>query len=140
MKVQLSTLWIFVILNIISADILSFMYPGTLEGIMTAYAEQVKITPEFLLLAAGLLEIPIAMLVLSRALPYRVNRWANIIAGIVMIAFVIGGGSATLHYLFFASIGVACLAFIVWSAWHWRTATERSPSTTPNYTPYGENA
>lgn len=139
-QVQLSTLWIFVMLNMLAADIYSFMYPGFLVGLMTGSGETVQVTPMFLLVAAFLIEIPIAMVFLSRILPYRVNRWANIIAAVVTIMFVIGGGSLTLHYLFFASVEVACLAFMAWYAWQWRQSEyETHPSILKN-APFGENA
>jgi predicted anti-sigma-YlaC factor YlaD len=109
MKTKLSTLWIFVMLNMIFADILSFMDSKFLQELMTGYAGDVQITPSFLLLAAVCLEIPIAMVLLSRLLKYRINRWANIMAGIFTILFVIGGGSTAPHYIFFATIEVVCL-------------------------------
>lgn len=125
MGVRLSTLWIFVMFNMIAADILSFEYPGFLEELITGYAGGVQITPGFLLLAAVLMEVPIAMIVLSRVLEHRANRWANIIAAVVTIAFVVGGGSLALHYIFFATIEVACLALIVWYAWRWSDSPGR---------------
>ena len=66
-----------------------------------------------------LLEIPIAMIVLSRLLKYRANRWANIIAGVITILWVIGGGNISVSYIFFATIEVACMLLIVWYAWKW---------------------
>lgn len=114
-----STLWIFVLLNMIFADIFSFMHPGALEQLMTGNAEQIQITPEFLLAAAILTEIPIAMVLLSRVLGHRSNRIANIVAGLTTIVYVIGGGSATPTYIFFASIEVAATLFIIWYAWSW---------------------
>ncbi len=119
MKVKLSTLWIFVMFNMLFADILSFMNPGFLKELMTGYAGEIQITQGLLLGFAILLEIPIAMIFLSRVLKYRVNRWANIIAGPITIAFVIGGGSAALHYIFFATIEVVCMSLIIWYAWNW---------------------
>jgi hypothetical protein len=126
MSARLSTLWIFVMLNMIYADIFSFMNPGSLQGLMTGYAEEIRITQGFLLVAAMATEIPIAMVLLSRVLPYRLNRWANIIVGILTIIYVIGGGSMTTpHYLFIVSIEVACLVYIIWSAWRWRAEDTR---------------
>jgi Sec-independent protein secretion pathway component TatC len=78
------------------------------------------------LIAAILLEIPIAMIFLSRVLRYRSNRWANIIAGAITIVFVIGGGSTDLHYIFFATIEVVTMALIVWYAWKWPKPESRS--------------
>jgi Sec-independent protein secretion pathway component TatC len=120
MKVKLSTLWIFVMFNIVFADIVGFMNPGTLEDIMTG-AVGLEITQELLLVFSILLEIPIAMIFLARILPYRTNRWANIVAGVITILFVIGGGSTYLSYLFFATVEVACMLLIIWKAWNWPT-------------------
>jgi galactitol-specific phosphotransferase system IIC component len=119
MKVRLSTLWIFVMLNILSADILTFLNSEYLKELMTGYADGIHITQEFLLLAAIFLEIPIAMIFLSRVLGYKVNRWANIIAAPITIAYVIAGGTTDLHYIFFATIEIVCMLLIVWYAWKW---------------------
>ena len=118
MKVKLSTLWVFVMFNMAFADIVAFMNPGTLEDIMTG-AVGMQITQELLLLFSIILEIPIAMIFLSRVLKYRANRWANIIASVITILFVVGGGSTTLSYIFFATIEVVCMLLIVWYAWKW---------------------
>jgi hypothetical protein len=72
-----------------------------------------------LLVFSILVEIPIAMIVLSRLLKYRANRWANIIAGIITILWVIGGGNISVSYIFFATIEVACMLLIIWYAWKW---------------------
>ena len=78
MKVKLSTLWIFVMFNMVFADIVGFLNPGALEEMMAIHPPQ-----GVLLVFSILLEIPIAMIVLSQLLKYRANRWANIIAGII---------------------------------------------------------
>ena len=120
MRAKLSTLWIFLMFNMVFADIFSFMYPGFLKQVMAGTAEQVQITPGFLLIAAIVTEIPIAMVFLSRLLKFGANRWVNIIGGVVTILWVIGGGSLTLHYIFIATIEVVCAVFIIWYAWKWR--------------------
>jgi len=120
MKVKLSTLWIFVMFNMLAADILSFMYPGSLKEIMTGYGGEIQITPGFLLVAAIMMEIPIVMIILSRVLKYGAGRWANIIASVITIAFVISGGVATPHYIFMATMEVVCMLLIIWFAWKWR--------------------
>jgi len=116
MKVKLSTLWVVVMFNMIFADILSFMMPGFLKELVDGSFE-IQITQGLLLVFAILLEIPIAMIFLSRVLKYRANRWANIIAAAITIAFVVGMGSTDLHYIFFATIEVVCMSLIVWYAW-----------------------
>ena len=119
MKVKLSTLWIVVMFNMVFADILSFMLPDFLEILETGQAGGVPITQEILLVFAVFLEIPIVMIILSRVLKVSVNRWANIIAAVITILFVVGGGSTSLHYIFFATIEVACMFLIIWYAWRW---------------------
>jgi hypothetical protein len=129
-KVILSTLWIFVMFNFLYCDILGLMDPGLLKEIMTGYAGSIQITQGFLLGAAILMEIPIAMVLLSRVLNYRANRWANIIAGAIMTAVQISslffGTPPTLYYIFFSIIEIASLLFIVWYAWKWSNPEERS--------------
>ena len=122
MPKRLSILWIFIMFNMVFADILSFIYPGALKEVLTGYAGGVYVTPSFLLGAAVVTEIPIAMIVLSRVLKHGANRWANIVAGVITIAYVIGGGSLNqIHYIFFAAMEVACALLIVWYAWKWRS-------------------
>jgi hypothetical protein len=130
MPTRLSLMWIFIMFNMVFADILSFMYPGALKEVLTGYAGSIHVTPGFLLAAAVVTEIPIAMIVLSRVLQHGANRWANIVAGVITIAYVVGGGSLhQIHYLFFAAMQVACALLIVWSAWKWRNpATSTIPA------------
>ena len=121
MKTKLSTLWIFIMFNMVFADIFSFMYPGFLKQIVTGdVVDGTQVTPGFLLIAAVVTEIPIAMVFLSRLVKYGINRWINIIGGVITILWVIGGGSTTLHYIFLASIEVVCSLVIIWLAWKWR--------------------
>jgi len=120
MPARLSLLWIFIMFNMVFADILSFMYPGFLKEVLTGYAGGVHITPGFLMAAAVLTEIPIAMIVLSRVLKHRANRWANIVAGAITIAYVIGGSTDYPHGILLAAAQVACALLIVGYAWKWR--------------------
>lgn len=118
-RALLSTLWIVIMLNMLAADILSFMYPGFLNSVMNGKAGAVQITPVFLLVAAIFMEIAIAMIFLSRVLNHQLNRWANIIAAAITILFVIGGGSTYLHYLFIETVEVICSILIIWLGWKW---------------------
>ncbi len=115
-KEKISILWIVVMMNMIFADILSFMLPEFLNGIITG-STPILITPSILLAFAIILEIPIVMIFLSRVLNNKANRWANIIAGLITIAFVVGGGSMYLHYIFFAAVEVLILILIMIYAW-----------------------
>lgn len=124
-RARLSWVWVWVMLNMIFADIFSFMNAGTLQQIMEGRADQITITPGFLLLAAVLTEIPIAMVVLSQVLPTRANRWANVVASLFTIAYVAGMGSATPSYIFLAGLEALGCLYIAWLAWSWRASDER---------------
>ena len=127
---RLSTLWVVVMFNMVFADILTFIKPGALQELWAGQAG-VHITPGLLLAFAVLLEVPIAMIFVSRVLRPGANRWANTVAAVVTTAFVAGGGSLSLYYVFFATVEVACMALIVWSVWTRRDsvrAWRREPS------------
>lgn len=119
-RTRVSTLWVVVMFNMAFADILTFIKPGALQGLW-AGQEGVQITQGLLVVFAILLEIPIAMIFVSRVLKQGASRWANTMAAVITTTFVIGGGSTDPHYLFFAAIEVACMSLIVWFAWTWRS-------------------
>ncbi len=123
MKVRLSTLWIFAILNYLYADVLGLYDTAVIEDILSGNVGGVEFTPSFMLGAAILMETAIIMVVLSRWLPYRINRWANIIAGIIHTTAVFGsmfvGTAPELYYIFFGSIEIATTLLIIWFAWRW---------------------
>ena len=76
--------------------------------------------PQLMLAGAILMSIPIVMIFLSRVLKHGVNRWANIIAAVITIVYVVGGGSTYPHYLFLATLEVVSLLLIIWYAWGWK--------------------
>jgi hypothetical protein len=117
-KVILSTLWIFVLLNYIYADVFGLSFNPILQPDAT-----VSITQGSALAFAVLMETAIAMVILARILTYRVNRWANIVVGVIhtaLVAWSLSVTTPTLFYAFFATIEIACTLFIIWYAWTWR--------------------
>lgn len=128
-RVRLSLLWVFVMLNMIYADIITFMGADVLKQFLDGHADQIAITPSFQLLVAVVTEIPIAMVVLSLVLPQRAARWANIVAAVATIVYVIGGGSLSApHYLFIMGIETLACIVIAWTAWTWRERTVSVPA------------
>jgi hypothetical protein len=119
-KVLLSTLWIMVMINILKADILSLFIPGSAEEVARTAASTGASIPQLMLVGAIIGQFAIAMIVLSRVLKYRINRWVNIVLGIVIIAYIWGGMASYPHYIFIASVETLCLLLIIWFAWTWR--------------------
>ena len=119
-KERLSVLWLFALLNYLYADVLA----------LWAVAAAPHLPPWVLAGSAVLMEIPIAMILASRLLPFRANRLANIIAGSILtlvngfLTFVpplVGWGRppALPEYLFFATIETVATLVIIWQAWTW---------------------
>ena len=136
-KERLSLLWIFVLLNYLYADVLAlFAIVGS--------QDPAPHLPQWALLgSAVLMEIPIAMILASRLLPFKANRLANIIAGAIMtlvngfLTFVLPLATGDFRdpeyrvYLFFGAIETVCTSVIIWQAWTWsgveaEVSTERS--------------
>ena len=121
-KVILSTLWIFVTLNYLYCDVIGLMDSELLKQYITAIVNGLELNETFLLAGAIMIEIPIAMVLLSRILNYQANRWANIIAGFIktfIMILTMFVGTPTSYYLFFGIIEIATTSFIVWYAWKW---------------------
>jgi len=118
-NVLLSTLWIVVMINMLKADILSLYIPGSAEELLKTSAGAGTSIPQLMLGGAIMMEISIAMIILSRVLRPGVNRWANMVVGFITIAFVVGGGASYPHYIFISAVEVICLLLIIGIAWKW---------------------
>ena len=123
-KERLSVLWTFALLKYLYADVLAlFAIAGTGNSFE-------PLPPWALMGSAVLMEIPIAMILACRVLPFRANRLTNIIAGAVLtlvngfltfVAPLLGWGRppAFAEYLFFATIETVATSVIIRQAWTW---------------------
>jgi hypothetical protein len=123
-KERLSLLWIFALLNYLYADVIALF---AIAGSRNSFE---SLSPWALMASAVLMEIPIAMILACRLLPFRANRVANILAGGVVtlvngfLTFVPplagwGRPPAFPEYLFFATIETVATSVIIWQAWTW---------------------
>jgi hypothetical protein len=145
MNVKLSTLWITASLSYLYCDVMSLMDPELLKQYLKGTVNGLAFTPGFLLGAAILISIPISMVLLSRVLNYRANRWANITAATFMTAvqtLTLFMGVPAPYYLYLSIIEIACTVLIVGYAWKWRepavqpsAASDEAPAVHPAVTP-----
>jgi len=124
-KERLSVLWIFALLNYLYADVLGLW---AMAGSRHPFE---PLPPWALMGSAVLMEIPIAMILACRLLPFRANRLTNIIAGVIMtlvngfLTFVLPLTNGDFRdpvypaYVFFATIETVCTSVIIWQAWTW---------------------
>lgn len=115
-------MWLFAILNYLYCDVVGLMDAGILRQFFEGTVGGMEISQSFLFFAAVLMEIPIAMIVLSSRLSYKSNRLANIVAGIVMTLVQMGTllGTPTAYYIFFSVIEIGTTIYIVWLACTWQ--------------------
>jgi len=122
----LSILWVFAAVNYIYCDVLALMDHDYLRQVLTGTVGGVDMTRGFLLTGSVLMEIPMAMIVLSWVLRAGPNRIANLVAGSVMTVVQLGslfvGYGPTPSYAFFSAVEIGTTAFIVWYAWTWPKA------------------
>jgi len=108
-KIKLAALWFFVAISMGALVVIVYMLPGTLEEIM----------------AFTYFWVPAVMGVLSVLLKDRVNRWTNIVIGVVYAVFVLielimNLTTIVTAYGIFMDVSVIIASLlVVWYAWKW---------------------
>jgi hypothetical protein len=123
-KMKLSALWIALMLVYIYADILSNFKPGVIKKAMEGFMGPFPVTQASMLSATILMIIPAVMVFLSLALKAKVNRWANIILGVLFTFVSISnaiGETSWIFYMSFVVVEIALTLLIVGHAWKWST-------------------
>ena len=131
-KTRLAVLWIILAVGFSAYVFLRFMEPGFIEGIISGRFGSSQISEGYLFYLAIFWFIPWIMAFLTLTLKDSVNRWTNLILGIIFtllnIWHFLGCGLAlienpigeptALHILLVGSTVVAT-ALIAWFAWKW---------------------
>jgi hypothetical protein len=129
-RLKLFALWSSVMFFYIYGDYFQLWQPGQLQQ-MIAGRMPFGANPQKVLLGmAGMMVVPSLMPFLSLVLPVRLNRWLNIIFGVVYsLIMIIAFWSGWYFYILFGVIEIILTLLIVWYAWTWsKEATDR-PST-----------
>lgn len=117
MKITLAIIWVAVMLTFLLGDVVRIFAghftPGEIQG--------AKMTQGMALAIAVLMVTPILMVVLSLVLPYKVNRWANIIMAVLWFLFnLVGLPSYEGHYdKFLLTVSMVFNLVTIWFAWRW---------------------
>jgi len=120
-KMKLSALWVALMLLYIFADIFSLFEPGHIGKMMEGQMGPFLVTQGSLLVMSILMMIPAGMVFLSLALKPKVNRWANIILGVLYTFVNISNmiGETWAYYIFFGVVEIMFTFLIVWYASKW---------------------
>ena len=122
-KLKLSALWAALMLLYIYADHFSLFRMGQIEEMISGRIGPFPVTQGSLLAFSILMMIPAVMVFLSLALKPTVNRWANIILGVLYTFVNISNliGETWVYYIVFGVVEIVLTFLIVLYAWKWRT-------------------
>src|SRR5579859_484189 len=132
-RTELSTLWVFLVLNFLYADVIA-LFDAVFIGKQSFGSFQFS---KGLLFGFSIeLEAAMVMVILARMLSARANRWSNFVAGsafalitlMTQIVIPFANGTATAYYVFFGTIEVVACGFIIARAWTMPTPTAKRSS------------
>jgi hypothetical protein len=119
-RFKLFALWTSVMFFYIYGDYFELYQPGKLQDMLSGRMPFGAIFQGALLAMAAVMIIPSLMPFLSLVLPAAVNRWVNIVFGVIysliMIVVIRGGWH---YYVLFGLIEITLTVLIVWFAWTW---------------------
>lgn len=119
-KIKLAALWASVMFCYIYADYFGLYVPGTLQKMLQGKMGPLGPTTQGVLLGTSVvMAIPSVMIFLSVALKPNLNRWLNIIFGVIYTVIILITMWAWAFYIFFGIIEVVLTGLVVWYAWNW---------------------
>jgi len=121
-KIKLAALWTSVVFCYLYGDYFELYTPEKVDSLISG--TNVLDSPSKLLIASITLAIPSVMVALSILLSPKVNRFLNVLFGIVftLMMILIGVNSLTPWYGFYVFLALleSIMTFlIVWFAWNW---------------------
>jgi hypothetical protein len=121
-KMKLSALWAALMFVYIYCDIYSLYRTGQLEKMMSGQMGPFQVTQGSLLAASILMIIPAVMVFLSLTLNPKVDRWTNIILGVLYTFVNISNliGETWVYYIFSGVVELVLTFLIIWYASKWR--------------------
>ena len=104
----------------IYADYFGLYVPGRLQKMLNGIMGPLGPTTQGVLLVTSLiLAIPSVMIFLSVALKPHLNRWLNIVFGVIYTVIILITMWDWAFYIFFGIIEVTLTGLVVWCAWNW---------------------
>ena len=120
-KIVLAGLWVVLMLLYIYCDIFALFEPGKFNRIVSGFIGPFKVSQITLLTTSLLMIIPAIMIFLCLIIRSNVNRWINIIAGIVYTLVGIGNmiGETWVYYVVFVIIELMITVSIIITSIKW---------------------
>ncbi|MFT6658749.1 DUF6326 family protein [Maritalea sp.] len=124
MQSKLSTLWVFMMLLILFRDMHELFRPGLLTEMISGTVGGLEMSEPALLTAGIAVSIMISMVVWTRFLPYRYNRWSNLIIAPLAVLGQMAAGVKDMDDIWFLSLQLITLVAIFVIALRWRSDDE----------------
>ena len=126
-QAKLAAAWTSLMFLVIYIDYFHLYQPGAIDEIRGGVIFEFAISGTLMSIFFVIIAIPALMILLSVALPARVNRITNLVAAslcIPLMVFNAAGASSDYAFYYALTIGVEVLllAFILRSAWTWPRA------------------
>ena len=120
-KLKLSALWAALMFLYAYGDIFAYFRPGFIEDVMAGEVFAFEINQVFLLAISIYVAIPAVMVFLVLLLSPVINRWVNVVLGLVYAATILLStiGEDFVYYVFLSVLEAAIALLIVWFAWKW---------------------
>lgn len=121
---KLAALWTAIMFCYVYGDYFLLFVPGHIQDLMNGDSGAGRTTPVKLLSFAIMMTFPAAMVFLSLTLPAKLNRWVNVIVGLLFTVIMILVVSTSLGewMIFYTYLGIAEImgtSLVVWYAWRW---------------------
>lgn len=116
----LSSLWLFILLNVIFRDFHQLGMAWYLESLLTGYQNGVKITEEIMLMAGILIQVPVGMVLLSHLLKRQWLRPATFLAVPITASGMLLAPPTDMDDVLHLVIELLAMLAILWTTWHWQ--------------------
>jgi hypothetical protein len=119
-KLKLSALWASVMFCYIYADYFGLYVPGALQRMLEGKMGPFGPTTQGILIGTSvMMAIPSVMIFLSVAVKASVNRWLNMIFGVVYTVIILLTMWDYAFYVFWGVIEIVLSSLVILYAWRW---------------------
>jgi len=141
-KMKIAGLWAALMLLYLYADHFSLFRPGQMDEITSGRIGPFAVTQGSLFVFSVLMMIPAVMVFLSLILRPQVNRWTNIILGLVYTVVNISNliGETWVYYISFGVVEIVLTLLIARYAWRWRKQEVSLKNPALDQNEFGENS
>jgi len=123
-RLKISALWIVYMFIYIYTDYYKMYVPGKINEMISGFYDEIRITQVILFALSAVTIIPALMIFLTLSIKAKVNRWLNIVFGMLHICVGVVAiiDSTWAFWTFYCSLLICVAALIVIYSWKWPKA------------------